>query len=141
MLALANTPMKSNTRMATPKSRMSCDSISHCNGCILESLKHWSRRTQECYKCHKQGDIPRYRASTAAVECAALNESAAAAAPATTTISIEYYLMTVTGISHENQGCHLDSASTSDIGGDLLILECISKKLFRPAGMAPSEWQ
>ena len=125
LLALAKIRTKSDKRRQTRKSRKSHDSGSESDGSCSEREKHRRRHTQKCYRCHKVGHIVRYCPSTAPMESVAPMESAtqtetaAAAAAAMMTTSIENYWMTVTnGKSPSKESWYLDCATTSHICGD-----------------------
>jgi hypothetical protein len=109
-------PTKRDKWRHTRKSPMSRGSGSESDGSNSESEKHRHRHTQECYRCHKIGQIGRYCPSNAPVESSASTETTAATA--TTTISIENHQMTVTGRTPEKEGWYLDCATTCHICAD-----------------------
>jgi len=126
-----NLRTKSGKSKQTRKSRKTRDSSSESDGSSSESEKNRCRHTQECYRCHKVGQIAWYCPSTAPVESTAPTETAAVAAAAAaaaamtmTTTSIENYWMTVTnGESPSKESWYLDCATTSHICRDRRMFE------------------
>jgi len=103
----------------------------HYSGCegigsSLEHEKHLSHHAnwwdfQKCYSWHKVGHIAQYCPSTGVAECTALIESV----PATITISIDNYRMTVmNGESPSQESWYLGCATTTLIYGDQQMFEC-----------------
>jgi len=119
--------MKNQKRnsMHSQKSQKSRVIDSESNGSCYESEKHRRRHTQQCYRHHEVGHIPRYCRSTAPVERRAPTKAAAdtptetAAVVATTTTSIEDCLMIVTNReSPSKESCYWDYTTTSHICGN-----------------------